>query len=99
MKPEINRITNQPATHNRLAPRGNHHLAQARRAVAEQFQNELPDKHLLHLVLNEAEALAWQTGVPHLVFPALALEKVHALAEWQARQEAIRRRNELAFAA
>jgi hypothetical protein len=46
--------------------------------------------HLVKLALNEAEALAWQTAYPHLVFPALAREKVCALAFWHRRQAALR---------
>ncbi|HEX9048659.1 MAG TPA: hypothetical protein VF988_16655 [Verrucomicrobiae bacterium] len=45
------------------------------------------------LAVEEAEALAWQTGYPHLLFPALATEKVQAVADWNARQQFIRRRN------
>ena len=41
-------------------------------------------------LLGEAEALAWQTGYPHLFFPALATEKVQAAAGWNARQQFIR---------
>jgi hypothetical protein len=48
-------------------------------------------EHLLRLALNEAEALAWQSGVPHLVFPTLAMEKVQALSAWQKHQQLIRR--------
>ena len=43
------------------------------------------------LALNEAEALAWQTDFPHLVFPVLAREKVSDIAKWYARQRSIRR--------
>jgi hypothetical protein len=46
--------------------------------------------HLLHLALNEAEALAWQTGFPALVFPELALEKANRVAEWHERQRSMR---------
>ena len=49
-------------------------------------------KRLIRLVLNEAEALASQTGVPELVFPALAEEKVQALRNWAVRQNAVRNR-------
>jgi len=42
---------------------------------------------LLNHVINEADALAWQTDYPQLFFPALALEKVQAAANWKARQE------------
>jgi len=48
-----------------------------------------PNK-LLHLALNEAEALAWQTEYPHLVFPTLALEKAQAVANWLTRQRSMR---------
>jgi hypothetical protein len=44
---------------------------------------------MLHLALNEAEALAWETEYPYLVFPALAMEKAQAVAKWQVRQRAI----------
>src|SRR5688572_28242259 len=46
---------------------------------------------VFRLALNEAEALAWETEFPHLVFPALALEKVHDVAKWHRRQTSIRR--------
>ncbi len=47
-------------------------------------------QHLLRLALNEAEAESWQTDYPHLVFPALAAEKVQSLSAWSRRQQAIR---------
>jgi hypothetical protein len=53
---------------------------------------EVPEK-LFRLALNEAEALAWETGYPHLVFPVLASEKVRATAQWTARQQFLRRKN------
>lgn len=54
---------------------------------------------LLRLVLNEAEGLAWQTEFPHLVFPALAVEKAEAAVAWHQRQTALRRpAAEVAFA-
>src|SRR5258708_3677994 len=48
-------------------------------------------EQLLRLALNEAEALAWQTAYPQLVFPVLAMEKAQAVAAWDARQQSIRR--------
>jgi len=45
------------------------------------------------LAVEEAEALAWQTDYPHLLFPTLATEKVQAVADWNARQQLIRRKN------
>ena len=47
-------------------------------------------ERLVRLALNEAEAVAWQTKYPHLIFPALAAEKVRAVAAWNARQQSVR---------
>jgi hypothetical protein len=66
-------------------------IESARRAVVAEFQGAFrPQDHLLELTLNEAEALAWQTEYPHLVFPALATEKLQSLALWARRQEILR---------
>jgi hypothetical protein len=46
---------------------------------------------MLRLALNEAEALAWQTLYPHLVFPALAAEKVQGVAAWNNHQRLVSR--------
>lgn len=45
---------------------------------------------LLASALNEAEALAWQTGYPHLLFPVLAEEKASGINLWAARQRRVR---------
>ena len=50
------------------------------------------EDRLLRLALNEAEALAWQTVFPNLVFPALAAEKVQAVAAWNTHQQLVRNR-------
>src|SRR2546427_4626702 len=56
-------------------------------AILAEFREALgAQDHHLRLALNEAEALAWQTAYPHLVFPALAAEKAQAVATWHARQ-------------
>ena len=47
-------------------------------------------ERLLQLALNEAEAQAWQTEFPHLVFPVLATEKAQAVAAWNRRQQLLR---------
>jgi hypothetical protein len=47
-------------------------------------------ERLVRLALNEAEAAAWQTEYPHLVFPALATEKIRAVAAWNAHQRSVR---------
>jgi hypothetical protein len=56
-------------------------------------------ERLLKLALNEAEAIAWQTDYPHLVFPSLALEKAEAAVSWQRRQKSIQQNVESSFAA
>src|SRR6266436_2055859 len=48
------------------------------------------EPRLLRQALNEAEAIAWQTGFPQLVFPSLALEKARAVAAWEGRQRTMR---------
>ena len=50
--------------------------------------------HVLQLALNEAEALAWETGFPELVFPTLAQEKARSVATWHERQKALRQATE-----
>lgn len=52
-------------------------INQARETILAEARNTLNvSEQLLRLALNEAEALARQTLYPHLVFPALAVEKV-----------------------
>lgn len=60
-------------------------------AVMAEFKDELPaNVPLLQLAANEAEALAWQTPYPHLFFPVLAEEKIHAVIRWNYHQNLIR---------
>ncbi len=67
-------------------------IQQVKTAVLSEFREKLEEhEHLLKLALNEAEALAWQTDYPHLVFPTLAAEKAEAVAKWHARQRALQR--------
>jgi hypothetical protein len=62
-------------------------LAKAKAAILDEARDTLEvQEHLVQLALNEAEALASQTLYPHLVFPALAVEKVQAVAAWERRQ-------------
>ena len=69
-------------------------LARAKAAIFAESQHALQSQeHLLRLALNEAEAAAWQTGYPHLVFPALATEKVQAVIAWDRQQQSVRRAN------
>jgi len=67
-------------------------IKKAKDTVLAEFRGTLgvPER-LLRLALNEAEALAWETEFPHLVFPVLATEKAEAVAVWEARQRSIRR--------
>ena len=59
-------------------------------AILSQFREKLQaHEHLLRLALNEAEAIAWETEFPHLVFPILATEKAQAVATWLERQRSM----------
>lgn len=66
-------------------------IAKARALIEREFgllrQRE---PRLLRQALNEAEAIAWQTGFPQLVFPSLAMEKARAVATWEYRQRTMR---------
>lgn len=72
-------------------------VARIRDAIFTETRAALGSRqHMVRLALNEAEAEAWQTEYPHLVFPVLAAEKVQAVAAWNRRQQSLR--NEFAFA-
>jgi hypothetical protein len=61
-------------------------------AIVSEFRETLGEhEQMLHLALNEAEALAWETSYPHLIFPTLAVEKAQAVASWHRRQRSIQR--------
>jgi hypothetical protein len=67
-------------------------IEQVKNKIAGEFRELVEANHKsFQLALNEAEALAWQTEYPQLLFPALALEKIQAVATRRARQEALRR--------
>ena len=67
-------------------------MEEVRRSLWRDFGSALEaQRHLLHLALNEAEALAWLTPFPHLLFPVLAEEKATALKHWAARQRTVQR--------
>jgi hypothetical protein len=69
-------------------------IEQAKAAIFAESRKAFQAKErLLRLALNEAEAVAWQSLYPHLLFPTLATEKVQALADWDAHQRAVRRAN------
>ncbi len=66
-------------------------IEQARENLKSKFNNLREDhEHMVQLALNEAEALAWETTYPHLLFPTLAEEKVQAVNTWAVRQNAVR---------
>lgn len=66
-------------------------LDNAKAGIVNEFRDKLADySHLLELAVNEAEALAWETDFPELLFPSLALEKANNVAAWNSRQQAIR---------
>ena len=66
-------------------------IAVSRAMIEQEFSSiRAGQPHVLQLALNEAEALAWQTGFPELVFPALAQEKARKVADWVKHQECIR---------
>jgi hypothetical protein len=67
-------------------------IEQAKNRILNEFHVTLEPHHKsFQLALNEAEALAWQTAYPHLVFPSLAVEKIQTVAAWQTRQHSLRR--------
>jgi hypothetical protein len=65
-------------------------IEQAKKMIVNDFRETL-DTHgnLFRLALNEAEAFALQTDYPHLVYPALAMERVQAVVAWRGRQRAV----------
>jgi hypothetical protein len=66
-------------------------IAGVKEAIFAESSRAFPaPERLVRLALNEAEAAAWQTKYPHLFFPALATEKVRAVAAWNARQQSVR---------
>ena len=68
-------------------------IEQAKNKIANEFQETLESQsHLFQLAVNEAEALAFQTDYPHLLFPALAVEKIQAVSAWQSRQQFVQQR-------
>ncbi len=65
-------------------------LADVKAQVTTDFRHEMTGyEQVLSASLNEAEAVAWQTPYPHLLFPALAEEKAIEARQWAAQQRAI----------
>jgi hypothetical protein len=75
-------------------------IADVREQVADEFRGRIEEhKHVLDLALNEAEALAWESGFPQLFFPVLATEKARTVTGWHLRQQSLRQRTALFLAA
>jgi hypothetical protein len=73
-------------------------IEQTKGRIAAEFREIVEsNQRSFQLALNEAEALAWQTDYPQLVFPALAVEKIQAVAARQTRQQFVQQPR-LAFA-
>ena len=67
-------------------------IQRTKRELASQFRRTFAgNEGMLRQVLNEAEAVAFLTEYPQLVFPTLALEKVEGAVAWQRHQQEIRR--------
>jgi hypothetical protein len=65
-------------------------IERAKKRITNEFRDTVEShQNLFQLALNEAEALAWQTDYPQLVFPALAVEKIQAVAAWRTRQQSV----------
>ena len=66
-------------------------IENAKNSLLAEFRDTIAAREqLLRLALSEAEALAWQSGFPQLVFPALAREKAQAVVAWDAHQRTVR---------
>jgi hypothetical protein len=69
-------------------------LDHQKEAILKELRETLQaPERLFRLAMNEAEALAWQTPYPYLVFPVLAAEKAQELAAWDNRQRALLRQD------
>src|ERR1041384_4782869 len=66
-------------------------ITKTKNAIGREFRQAFQaNDRLLRLALNEAEALAWQTDYPHLLFPVLAHEKFQSAARWETKQQSLR---------
>ena len=66
--------------------------SRAERPAKAAARQKPASQRLIDLAVLEAEALAWQSGVPELLFITLAEEKVREVRNWAMRQEQFRRR-------
>lgn len=94
----VNMKTNRPAQtfevlKERRSNRCNFRSVASHHAIGVEANLAPEKKRLLELAVNEAEALACQTGVPELVLLTLAEEKVRATRQWLARQNELKNRS------
>ncbi len=69
-------------------------LERAKTRILNEFRaTRKSQQDLFKQAVSEAEALAWQTGYPHLLFPTLAMEKIQAVTAWQTRQQSLHPRH------
>ena len=67
-------------------------IRQAKNDVLAEFRGAFnANEQLLQLAVVEADAVAWQTDYPHLLFPVLATEKIQNAANWKRRQQVLLR--------
>ncbi len=67
-------------------------IRNAKEAILNEARETLEvHEKMLRLAVNEAEAIAWQTLYPQLVFPDLAAEKIQRAATWNDRQRLLLR--------
>ncbi|HEY1662921.1 MAG TPA: hypothetical protein VGI03_10920 [Verrucomicrobiae bacterium] len=67
-------------------------IERAKNNITAEFRDTFQaHEQLLQLAIGEADALAWQTDYPHLIFPLLATEKIQSAAQWQTRQQSLLR--------
>jgi len=71
-------------------------IGQVRDNIVAEFKGV--QQSLVQRAIVEADALAWQTEYPHLIFPLLATEKVQTILQWQSRQQLFLRRLSPAYA-
>jgi hypothetical protein len=67
-------------------------IQRTKQDLVNQFRKTFSgQEQLLRLALNEAEAMAFLTEYPHLVFPDLAMEKVQTAVKWSRHQQQLGR--------
>lgn len=65
-------------------------IERAKNKIADEFRETVAaHQHLFQLALQEAEALAWETEYPQLVFPSLAVEKVQGIGAGHAPRQTL----------